>query len=71
MNRTVFQWGTSLAPLIVALLLELQRQADTQGIDGWSFLSVATGALATLVMTVFQTVRADTEDELEIKGSGR
>lgn len=71
MNRTVYQWGVALAPLLVALLVELQSQLDSRAFDVWSLGSVATGAAATLVIALFNVVRADTEDQQSITGSGR
>jgi len=61
MNKAIFQWGTTLAPLAVALLAELQGQLDARSIDLWALGSVMTGAGGSLVVALFHVARSGTE----------
>jgi hypothetical protein len=61
MNRNFFIWGSTLAPLIVAILTELQGQLEARAIDLWALGAVATGAAGSLVVGLFHLARAATE----------
>ena len=60
-GRRTFQLATILAPFALMLLLELQQQIDDRQFDWWTLSSVATGALMSLVVAVFNVQRAGTE----------
>lgn len=71
MSRTKYQWVVALMPLATAVLAVLTLQLQARAFDLWELGAALTGALGTLAVAFVNSARANTEDELEIKGSGR